>query len=154
MYSSFYLLFFFFFSLFRVGRFFLFLFLCCLCCFFLSFRTVFFAVDFFFSSRRRHTRCSRDWEFRRVLFRSAYYRKGPLLTAGFSGFAITALGIGLAFVPPPQISSIWRFEAKTMIGSVFFVGLGAMLFRIYAARKPGKAWKPDRPKSVYPGEGL
>src|SRR3989449_6153056 len=26
---------------------------------------------FFFSSRRRHTRCSRDWEFRRVLFRSA-----------------------------------------------------------------------------------
>ncbi len=84
----------------------------------------------------------------------AYYRKGPLLTAGFSGFAITALGIGLAFVPPPQISSIWRFEAKTMIGSVFFLGLAAMLFRIYAARKPGKAWKPDRPKSVYPGEGL
>src|SRR4030042_6510689 len=26
---------------------------------------------FFFSSRRRHTRCSRDWRFRRVLFRSA-----------------------------------------------------------------------------------
>src|SRR2546429_64076 len=26
---------------------------------------------FFFSSRRRHTRCSRDWSFRRVLFRSA-----------------------------------------------------------------------------------
>src|SRR5690606_40508442 len=25
---------------------------------------------FFFSSRRRHTRFSRDWEFRRVLFRS------------------------------------------------------------------------------------
>src|SRR2546422_4413187 len=25
---------------------------------------------FFFSSRRRHTRCSRDWSFRRVLFRS------------------------------------------------------------------------------------
>src|SRR2546429_1009286 len=27
---------------------------------------------FFFSSRRRHTRCSRDWSFRRVLFRSYY----------------------------------------------------------------------------------
>src|SRR5690606_39697232 len=27
-------------------------------------------VFFFFSSRRRHTRFSRDWEFRRVLFRS------------------------------------------------------------------------------------
>ena len=26
---------------------------------------------FFFSSRRRHTRCLSDWEFRRVLFRSA-----------------------------------------------------------------------------------
>src|SRR5262245_13641700 len=28
------------------------------------------AVFFFFSSRRRHTRCLSDWEFRRVLFRS------------------------------------------------------------------------------------
>src|SRR5205809_4738747 len=27
-------------------------------------------IFFFFSSRRRHTRCSRDLEFRRVLFRS------------------------------------------------------------------------------------
>src|SRR3712207_8194598 len=27
-------------------------------------------LDFFFSSRRRHTRYWRDWEFRRVLFRS------------------------------------------------------------------------------------
>src|SRR5207249_7933730 len=26
--------------------------------------------DFFFSSRRRHTRSKRDWSFRRVLFRS------------------------------------------------------------------------------------
>src|SRR5256884_7095970 len=29
-----------------------------------------YGVVFFFSRRRRHTRCSRDWEFRRVLFRS------------------------------------------------------------------------------------
>src|SRR2546421_2553932 len=31
---------------------------------------------FFFSSRRRHTRSDRDWEFRRVLFRSARWRRG------------------------------------------------------------------------------
>src|SRR2546422_1554400 len=31
------------------------------------------SVFFFFSSRRRHTRCSRDLEFRRVLFRSQGY---------------------------------------------------------------------------------
>src|SRR5256884_4648292 len=29
---------------------------------------------FFLSSRRRHTRCSRDLEFRRVLFRSRFWR--------------------------------------------------------------------------------
>src|SRR2546429_1807610 len=32
-------------------------------------------IYFFFSSRRRHTRCSRDWEFRRVLFRSLVSRE-------------------------------------------------------------------------------
>src|SRR5690242_21173718 len=31
----------------------------------------FFCFFFFFSSRRRHTRLTCDWEFRRVLFRSA-----------------------------------------------------------------------------------
>src|SRR3989304_9407887 len=30
----------------------------------------------FFSSRRRHTRCSRDWSFRRVLFRSSPVKLG------------------------------------------------------------------------------
>src|SRR5690554_7325142 len=37
---------------------------------FISFFTFPFIVFFFFSSRRRHTRCGRDWSFRRVLFRS------------------------------------------------------------------------------------
>src|SRR5256884_2974237 len=34
-------------------------------------------VVFFFSSRRRHTRCSRDWRFRRVLFRSLSLARSP-----------------------------------------------------------------------------
>src|SRR5690554_7192830 len=37
---------------------------------FISFFTFPFIFFFFFSSRRRHTRCGRDWSFRRVLFRS------------------------------------------------------------------------------------
>src|SRR5689334_23454414 len=39
--------------------------------FFLVTCMFFFIFFFFFSSRRRHTRWNCDWEFRRVLFRSA-----------------------------------------------------------------------------------
>src|SRR5258705_10168442 len=41
---------------------------------------------FFFSSRRRHTRCLSDWSFRRVLFRSERELGATLgLLAGFRG---------------------------------------------------------------------
>src|SRR6266542_5603147 len=36
--------------------------------------------DFFFSSRRRHTRCYRDWSFRRVLFRSRTPHRASLIS--------------------------------------------------------------------------
>lgn len=83
----------------------------------------------------------------------ARYRKGLLFTAGLSGFAVTTLGIGLAFVPPPLIPSIWWFEVKTVLGSIFFLGLAAVLFRIYAARKPRQTVQWETAKSVFPGEG-
>src|SRR5205809_4152739 len=55
-------------------------------------------IFFFFSSRRRHTRCSRDLEFRRVLFRSepddeqlaVLHRQ--LLVVGFDRRTARALG--------------------------------------------------------------
>src|SRR3989449_1109872 len=43
------------------------------------------SVFFFFSSRRRHTRCSRDLEFRRVLFRSQCHRAAPALGGRAAG---------------------------------------------------------------------
>src|SRR5256884_4314875 len=48
---------------------------------------------FFFSSRRRHTRCSRDWSFRRVLFRSHYpaYRAVGFVATGMAKGAEDAL---------------------------------------------------------------
>src|SRR5690554_7073549 len=48
---------------------------------FISFFTFPFIVFFFFSSRRRHTRCGRDWSFRRVLFRSRLARDGEKFLA-------------------------------------------------------------------------
>src|ERR1041385_4902639 len=55
-----------------------------------------------FSSRRRHTRCSRDWRFRRVLFRS-----GTDLAMGVP--ARFGLGFGLAggLVPLPNANTIF-----------------------------------------------
>ncbi len=83
----------------------------------------------------------------------ARYSKRLLFTAGLSGFGVTSLGIGLAFVPPPLIPSVWWFEVKTVLGSVFFLGLAAALFRIYAARKPKQTGPWERAKSALPGEG-
>ena len=83
----------------------------------------------------------------------AYYGRGLLFVAGLSGFAVTALGIGLAFVPPHQVPSIWWFEAKTVIGSAFFLGLAAVLFRFSAARESRRAWELQKSKSVFPGDG-
>src|SRR6266536_1006012 len=43
--------------------------------FFFLHRIICYFFFFFFSSRRRHTRSTRDWEFRRVLFRSPLERE-------------------------------------------------------------------------------
>jgi len=58
-----------------------------------------------------------------------------LKLAGICGFATTMLGMGVAFVPTHQISSVWLFEAKMFIGCAFFLGLAAFLFRFYSSRK-------------------
>ncbi len=58
-----------------------------------------------------------------------------LRIAGGCGFATTALGMIVAFVPSHQISSVWLFEIKLFIGCAFFVGLAGFLFHVYAGRK-------------------
>jgi hypothetical protein len=36
--------------------------------------------------------------------------------------------MSVAFIPSRHIDSIWLFEAKMVIGTLFFVGLAAFLF--------------------------
>jgi hypothetical protein len=59
--------------------------------------------------------------------------------AGTSGFLTTMLGIGLAFSPAKQITSVFRYEI-TMIGlTAFFIGLAAFFFFVYGRHKVARA---------------
>jgi amino acid transporter len=64
-------------------------------------------------------------------FQPARYGKTTLLLAGASGMLTTALGIGLAFFPAQQISSIASYETWMLGGTIFFVGAAAFLFFVY-----------------------
>src|SRR5260370_41647142 len=64
-----------------------------------------------------------------------YYRKSTLVLAGSCGLITTSLGIGVAFIPSPQIESIRLFEIKMFVGTLFLVGLAAVFFFIYGPRK-------------------
>jgi amino acid transporter len=62
----------------------------------------------------------------------ARYSRPTLWVAGVSGFVVTALGVILAFVPQTGGESVWLFEAKMFVGTLFFLGLGAGFFFAYA----------------------
>ncbi len=73
-------------------------------------------------------------------FQQAHYSKGTLLLAGTSGLLTTALGIGLAFFPAQQISSLASYETWMVGGTIVFIGSAAFFFFVYGRRKP--ALKP------------
>ena len=51
------------------------------------------------------------------------------------GLTTTVLAIIVAFFPPKQITSLWKYEV-TMFGiTLFFVGLAAFFFFVYGRRK-------------------
>ena len=58
-----------------------------------------------------------------------------LLFSGASGLLTTALGIGLAFFPAQQISSLVSYEMWMVGGTIFFVGAAAFFFFVYGRRK-------------------
>jgi len=68
-------------------------------------------------------------------FQPARYGKTTLLLAGASGMLTTALGIGLAFFPAQQISSIASYETWMLGGTIFFIGAAAFFFFVYGRRK-------------------
>ncbi len=51
-----------------------------------------------------------------------------LRIAGAMGFLVTLLAMGVLFVPSTQVGSPARFEMKMWFGTLFFVGLGCLLF--------------------------
>jgi len=68
-------------------------------------------------------------------FQPARYSKGTLLLAGASGLLTTSLGIGLAFFPAQQISSLASYETWMVGGTIFFIGAAAFFFFVYGRRK-------------------
>ena len=63
------------------------------------------------------------------------YGRGKLMFAGVAGLTTTVLAIVVAFFPPKQITSLWKYEV-TMFGiTLFFIGLAAFFFFVYGRRK-------------------
>jgi glutamate:GABA antiporter len=67
-----------------------------------------------------------------------HYGRAALWAAGISGFATTAIGMGVAFLPPAD-QSVWIFELKMAAGCVGLLGLGAFFFVFNTRRAAGIA---------------
>jgi hypothetical protein len=61
--------------------------------------------------------------------------KAKLILAGTSGLITTGLGIGLAFFPAQQITSLLSYETWMFAGTIFFIGAAAFFFFVYGRRK-------------------
>ena len=68
-------------------------------------------------------------------FERAQYNKTTLLLAGASGLLTTSLGIGLAFFPAQQITSLMSYEVWMWGGTIIFIGAAAFFFFVYGRRK-------------------
>jgi len=71
-------------------------------------------------------------------FVRGHYGKGTLIFAGFSGLVTTVLGIGLAFFPAQQITSLVSYEVWMIGGTLLFIGMAAFFFFIYGGRKAAR----------------
>jgi glutamate:GABA antiporter len=59
-----------------------------------------------------------------------YFRRRPvLLVAGLLGFAVTAAGIGAAFLPNAAVRDAWNFELKVVLGTFGFMVPAALYYR-------------------------
>ena len=66
-----------------------------------------------------------------------FYGKAWLRFAAIGGLAATIVGGAVAFVPPRQVDSVWRFELKMVGNCTVFLGLAAVLFWYYSRRRAG-----------------
>ena len=68
-------------------------------------------------------------------FRQVRYSKSKLILVGASGLITTALGMGLAFFPAQQITSLLSYEVWMWGGTLLFIGAAAFFFFVYGRRK-------------------
>src|SRR5258708_30816581 len=68
-------------------------------------------------------------------FQQIRYSKTKLILAGASGLVTTALGIGLAFFPAQQITSLFSYEVWMWGGTLLFVGAAGFFFFLYCRRQ-------------------
>lgn len=61
-------------------------------------------------------------------FRRVRHSRATVLVAGIVGFVVTAVGACLAFVPTGHGDSAELYETKMLVGTVAFLGLGAVFF--------------------------
>jgi amino acid transporter len=66
------------------------------------------------------------------------YSRTTLILAGASGLLTTILGIGLAFFPAQQITSLRSYELWMVGGTLLFIGLAAFFFFVYGRRKTAR----------------
>jgi hypothetical protein len=66
---------------------------------------------------------------------AGFYGKAWLRFAAIGGLAATIVGGAVAFVPPRQVDSVWRFEFKMAGNCIVFMGLAAVLFWYYSRRR-------------------
>ncbi len=75
------------------------------------------------------------------------YGRPTLFLVGISGFLTTTLGIGLAFFPAQQITSLWSYEVWMVGGTAVFIGLAVFFFFVYGRLKPSTVVPVD-PESL------
>ena len=64
-----------------------------------------------------------------------FYGKPLLRFAAIGGLVSTIIGGAVAFIPPRQVESVWRFELKMVGNCTVFMGLAAVLFWYYSRRR-------------------
>ena len=85
--------------------------------------------------------------------RNGYYSRSTLRFAGYSGFIVTSLGTGLAFFPPPDITSRLAFEIKMWTGTLLLFALAGFFFFVYGNRHR-KNVPPATERSIASSETL